>query len=235
MTDQPAILLSDIEGSVIRFKSLNGMIFFGTYDPENTSLGRVINTLFNNYECKSILRDQISMHSEELDKPLCELDSNELMKTFQFSQITTFTLWKTSIRRPQDPEALIDSNNGLNFDSEKHLNKLLTADNTFQIFCKNLYGRIYCVNVRPDFSIIDLKLLISHLANVSIDQQQLVHCGKILDGHGTIKESGIQKEQTIYMVLNLRGGMYHETSGRDGGYGALQSNVFIIEPDNEIK
>jgi len=227
MTDQPAILLSNIEGSVIRFKSLNGMIFFGIYNPENTSLGRVINRLFDNYECKSIDRNQISMHSDELDKPLCELDSNKLMRTFKFSQTTTFIMKKTSIIRPQDPGTLIDS--------EKHLKKLLAAGNTFQIFCKDLRGRTFCLNVRPDFSIFDIKLLNSHLANVPINQQRLVHHGKALDDSDTVEKLGIQKEQTLYMVLNLRGGMYDETSGRDGGYGALQSNVFMIEPDNEIK
>merc|ERR1712176_186173 len=31
-----------------------------------------------------------------------------------------------------------------------------------------------------------------------------------------VKRVGIQKESTLHLVLRLRGGMYNETSGRDG-------------------
>jgi len=39
----------------------------------------------------------------------------------------------------------------------------------------------------------------------------------------------ISKESTLHLVLRLRGGMYHETSGRDGTYQTLKSLYFSLD------
>ena len=103
------------------------------------------------------------------------------------------------------------------------------------IYVTTLTGIKIVINVSPTDSIEYLKTLIYNANNTPVDQQRLIFNGTQLEDYRTLADYNIQQKATISMVLRLRGGMLHETSGRNGTYERLKSVYFSLddEDDNE--
>ena len=63
-------------------------------------------------------------------------------------------------------------------------------------------------------TILELKSIIQGMEGIVIEHQRLIFAGKQLENERTLGDYNIQGESTIHMVLCLRGGMYHFSSGR---------------------
>lgn len=85
-----------------------------------------------------------------------------------------------------------------------------------QIFVKTLTNKNITLNVESTDIIEQIKIKIQDKEGIPPDQQRLVFTGRHLNDTDTLYDLGIHNESTIHLILRLRGGMYHGTSGRNG-------------------
>ena len=77
-----------------------------------------------------------------------------------------------------------------------------------QIFVKTMTGRSFTVNVNENDPVDEVKKKIYEITGLDPTQQKLLFGGETLEDKNTLKDYGIIKESTVFVVSILAGGSY---------------------------
>jgi hypothetical protein len=91
------------------------------------------------------------------------------------------------------------------------------------------------IHCNQNSTVNDLREIIFDSEGTPPSKQRLIFAGKQLEDGYLLNHYGICEHSTIHMVLNLRGGMFHHTSGRSGNYQplAVKPKIFFVGLTNE--
>jgi len=87
--------------------------------------------------------------------------------------------------------------------------------NSFSLTVKTMTSKTITISVQSNDTIWDVKKKLFEKGEDPPDQQRLMCRAKVLEDPCTLGDYGISTDCTIYLIYNLRGGMYHPSSGRN--------------------
>ena len=85
-----------------------------------------------------------------------------------------------------------------------------------KIFIKTLTGKTITLSVWQNITILNVKTMIQDNEGIPPDEMRLIFMGHELEENRILPVYNIQDQSTLHLILRLRVGMYHRTSGRDG-------------------
>jgi hypothetical protein len=102
------------------------------------------------------------------------------------------------------------------------------------IFIKTLSNETITLGYDPSLTIEILKYLLFIKTEIKPEQQRIIFNGRQMEDGNILEKYNIQKKSTLHILLRLRGGMYHCTSGKNGDYQHLTETVIFVNLDKNI-
>ena len=111
------------------------------------------------------------------------------------------------------------------------------AGRVITLFVRTLTGKLVKVpSLHLYDTVTDLKAKIQETEGIPPDQQRLIHSGKQMFDEDTLADYDLKGDETLHLVLRLRGGMYHESSGLLDfeQLATLKAEVDVYDPDGAL-
>eukprot|EP01104_Vermistella_antarctica_P011904 TRINITY_DN336_c0_g2_i1.p1 TRINITY_DN336_c0_g2~~TRINITY_DN336_c0_g2_i1.p1 ORF type:complete len:357 (-),score=67.33 TRINITY_DN336_c0_g2_i1:259-1281(-) len=103
---------------------------------------------------------------------------------------------------------------GLEVELSVEPSKRWLSRNTYTISIKTLTGKTITIGSRQhNMTVLSLKETIQDIEGIPVSQQKLIFDGKQLEENRTLGDYDLQEGTVVHLVLRLRGGMHHMTSG----------------------
>ncbi len=118
------------------------------------------------------------------------------------------------------------------YSEDLRINRKPVAQGDMPVHVKSLTGRTYSLKVSPSDTIDMVKNLIERREGIPSDQQRLIFNGKQLEENRQVSDYDIRHDDVLYLVLRLRGGMMHYSSGRED-YCSVGAPSAIDEPTDK--
>ena len=151
--------------------------------------------------------------------PLRALSENEYLKNLRVKDIA----------HPLTKRLVLSVECGNVKVSERATGSQKPGSNSFQIFVKSLTGWTHTFEVVPHETVGALKRRMQDRELCDARMARLLYSGiELEDNEETMGYYGIAKESTIHLVYRLRGGMMHESSGRDDYDNSPQSPTLRV-------
>jgi len=106
---------------------------------------------------------------------------------------------------------------------------VIDMDKKIKITVKTLTGKNIPLEIFPHNTIEELKTIICAVDGPPENIQRLIYNSFQMKDDDTVIDKGICDGSTVQLVLRLRGGMFHETSGHGGTYIALETLYFSLD------
>eukprot|EP00040_Diaphanoeca_grandis_P037251 m.241668 g.241668 ORF g.241668 m.241668 type:complete len:475 (+) comp33779_c8_seq1:58-1482(+) len=141
--------------------------------------------------------------------------------TLKLANVTFESTIHVVLRITQDthlwsaPSATLPSSSSMNnLGSQPAKKRKKISNEPFNVTVKTLTGAtIELTDLTPTVSVEDIKTRIQDSQGVPPDQQRLIFAGKQLEDGRTCSDYGIEADVLLHLVLRLRGGMFHISSG----------------------